>query len=196
MAERNVAIVVGSLREGSLNRKLAHELVRLAPAGLHFGFVEIGALPLYNEDLDKGEAPREWAEFREAIRSADAVLFVTPEYNRSIPGVLKNAVDVGSRPYGRSAWAKKPGAIVSVTPGALGAVGANHHLRQACVFLDMPIMPQPEAYLAKAGDYFGEDGQVKDEKLAGFLSGFMASFADWIEKILRGPGDLADDSRA
>ena len=196
MAERNVAIVVGSLREGSLNRRLSHELVRLAPAGLRFTEVGIGALPLYNEDLEKGTPPREWAGFREAIGATDAVLFVTPEYNRSMPGVLKNAIDVGSRPYGRSAWAKKPGAIVSVTSGALGAFGANHHLRQSCVFLDMPIMPQPEAYLAKAGDYFGEDGRVKDEKLAGFLTGFMAAFADWIEKILRGPGDLADDSRA
>ena len=196
MAERNVAVVVGSLREGSLNRKLAHELVRLAPPRLNFSFVGIGALALYNEDLDKGEPPQEWQDFRAAIRAADAVLFVTPEYNRSIPGVLKNAVDVGSRPYGKSAWAKKPGAIVSVTPGALGAFGANHHLRQSCVFLDMPIMPQPEAYLAKAGDYFGEDGRVKDEKLAGFLTDFIAAFADWVEKILRGPGDLADDSRA
>ena len=196
MAERDVAIVVGSLREGSLNRRLSHELVRLAPAGLRFTEVGIGALPLYNEDLEKGTPPREWAGFREAIGATDAVLFVTPEYNRSMPGVLKNAIDVGSRPYGRSAWAKKPGAIVSVTSGALGAFGANHHLRQSCVFLDMPIMPQPEAYLAKAGDYFGEDGRVKDEKLAGFLTGFMAAFADWIEKILRGPGDLADDSRA
>jgi chromate reductase len=195
MAERNVAVVVGSLREGSLNRKLAHELVRLAPPGLRFALVGIGALPLYNEDLDKGAPPQPWAEFRAALGAADAVLFVTPEYNRSVPGVLKNAIDVGSRPYGRSAWAKKPGAIVSVTPGALGAFGANHHLRQSCVFLDMPIMPQPEAYLAKAGDFFGEDGRVKDEKLAGFLTEFMAAFADWVEKILRGPGDLADDSR-
>jgi chromate reductase len=196
MAERSVAIVVGSLREGSLNRKLAHELVRLAPAGLRFSFVGIGALPLYNEDLDKGSPPREWADFRAAIGAADAVLFVTPEYNRSIPGVLKNAVDVGSRPYGKSGWARKPGAVVSVTPGALGAFGANHHLRQSCVFLDMPIMPQPEAYLAGAGGYFGEDGRVKDAKLEGFLRDFMAAFADWVEKILRGPGDLADDSRA
>ena len=192
MAERKVAIVVGSLREGSLNRKLAHELVRLAPAGLDFSFVEIGALPLFNQDLE-ATPPQQWETFRAEIKGKDAVLFVTPEYNRSIPGVLKNAVDVGSRPYGQSVWAKKPGAIVSVTPGALGAFGANHHLRQACVFLDMPIMPQPEAYLAGAGKYFGEDGRVQDEKLAGFLTDFMAAFADWVEKILRGPGDLADD---
>ena len=191
MAERDVAVVVGSLREGSLNRKLARELERLAPPGLRFREVGIGALPLYNEDLDKGTPPREWQAFRAAIRAADAVLFVTPEYNRSIPGVLKNAVDVGSRPYGQSAWAKKPGAVVSGTPGALGAFGANHHLRQSCVFLDMPIMPQPEAYLGHIGDVFGDDGRVKDGKLAGLLTQFMAAYADWIEKILRGPGDLA-----
>jgi len=195
MAERSIAIVVGSLREGSFNRKLAHELVRLAPKGLSFTFVEIGELPLFNQDLES-TPPQPWEDFRAAIRPHDAVLFVTPEYNRSIPGVLKNAIDVGSRPYGHSVWAKKPGAIVSVTPGALGAFGANHHLRQSCVFLDMPIMPQPEAYLAGAGKYFGEDGRVQDEKTAGFLAEFMTSFADWVEKILRGPGELADDSRS
>src|SRR5688572_7276666 len=119
MADRKIAIVVGSLREGSLNRMLAHELVRLAPAGLAFDVVGIGALPLYNQDLD-GAPPAAWEDFRASVRAADAVLFVTPEYNRSIPGVLKNAIDVGSRPYGHSAWAKKPGAIVSASPGAMG----------------------------------------------------------------------------
>jgi chromate reductase, NAD(P)H dehydrogenase (quinone) len=190
MADRKIAIVVGSLREGSLNRMLAHELVRLAPAGLAFDVVGIGALPLYNQDLD-GAPPEAWEAFRASVRAADAVLFVTPEYNRSIPGVLKNAIDVGSRPYGHSAWAKKPGAIVSASPGAMGGFGSNHHLRQSCVFLDMPIMPQPEAYLGHMGDKFGEDGRLTDEKLAGFLGAFMAAYADWVEKILRGPGELA-----
>ena len=119
------------------------------------------------------------------------MLFVTPEYNRSVPGVLKNAIDVGSRPYGRSAWAKKPAAVVSVTPGALGAFGANHHLRQSAVFLDMPMMPQPEAYLSNAGAMFDAEGKLADEKTESFLRDFMAAFADWVEKILRGPGDLA-----
>ena len=196
MADRNIAVVVGSLRAGSLNRKLARELERLALAGLSFTEVAIGELPLYSEDLEKAGAPQAWRDFREAIRGADAILFVTPEYNRSIPGALKNAIDVGSRPYGKAAWARKPGAVVSVTPGALGAFGANHHLRQACVFLDMPIMPQPEAYLGGAGDYFGEDGRVRDAKLEQFLRDFMAAFADWVEKILRGPGELAEDARS
>jgi chromate reductase len=190
MSKRKVAVIVGSLREGSLNRKLAHELVRLAPAGLDFAFVEIGALPLYNQDLD-GDPPAAWEAFRAAIRPVDAVLFVTPEYNRSVPGVLKNAVDVGSRPYKQDVWARKPGAIASASLGAIGGFGANHHLRQSCVFLDMPIMPQPEAYLGHFGDAFGEDGRLKDEKLAAFLGSFMAAFGDWVEKILRGPGQLA-----
>jgi chromate reductase len=190
MAERSIAVVVGSLRADSINRKLAHELVRLAPAGLDFSFIEIGGLPLYNQDLDAAPPPA-WEAFRAELRPRDAVLFVTPEYNRSIPGVLKNAIDVGSRPYGHSAWARKPGAIVTASPGALGGFGSNHHLRQSCVFLDMPVMAQPEAYLGHFGDAFGEDGRLKDEKLAGFLGSFMAAFADWVEKILRGPGDLA-----
>ena len=190
MAERSIAVVVGSLRAGSLNRMLAHELVRLAPAGLSFSFAEIGALPLYNQDLD-GAPPAAWEAFRAEIRSKDAVLFVTPEYNRSIPGVLKNAVDIGSRPYGHSVWAKKPGAIVTASPGAMGGFGSNHHLRQSCVFLDMPIMPQPEAYLGHFGDALDENGRLKDEKTAGFMTSFMAAYADWVEKILRGPGELA-----
>jgi chromate reductase, NAD(P)H dehydrogenase (quinone) len=187
---RSIAVIVGSLREGSFSRKTAHALSALAPGHLTLGIVEIGRLSLYNQDLDKAP-PAEWREFREAVGAADAVLFVTPEYNRSIPGVLKNAIDIGSRPYGSSAWERKPGAIVSVTPGALGAFGANHHLRQSCVFLDIPLMPQPEAYLSGAGTFFDKDGALKDDALKALLTKFMAAFADWIEKILRGPGELA-----
>lgn len=187
---RDIAIIVGSLRKGSFSRKTALALAALAPARLRLEIVEIGALQLYDQDRDE-DPPAEWRAFRERVRAADGVLFVTPEYNRSLPGVLKNAIDVGSRPYGSSAWAKKPGAVVSVTPGALGAFGANHHLRQSCVFLDMPIMPQPEAYLAGVGGWFDEDGAIKDEGTRKFLGQFMAAFADWVEKILRGPGELA-----
>src|SRR5262245_33249892 len=118
---RNIAVLVGSLRGGSFSRRAARALINLAPDSLELEFVEIGGLPHYNQDLDPDHAPAEWREFRERVRAADGVLFVTPEYNRSIPGVLKNAIDVGSRPYGSSAWSKKPGAVVSVTPGALGA---------------------------------------------------------------------------
>lgn len=193
MPDRNIAVVVGSLRKDSLNRRMAHALAALAPPGLHLGIVEIGSLPLYDQDLDGESPPAPWAAFRAQVRGADGVLFVTPEYNRSIPGVLKNAIDVGSRPYGASAWEKQPGAIVSVTPGGLGAFGANHHLRQSCVFLDMPIMPQPEAYLSGAGKFFAEDGTLQDESLRKLLTRFMAAFADWVEIIHRGRAALASD---
>jgi chromate reductase len=186
-----VATIVGSLRRQSFSRKTANALAAVAPNHLALEIVEIGDLPLYNEDLDQGEPPAAWARFRDAMRGREAVLFVTPEYNRSVPGLLKNAIDVGSRPYGHSVWAKKPGAVVSVTPGGLGAFGANHHLRQSAVFLDIPMMPQPEAYLAGVGSWFGEDGTLVNEKAQPFLATFMRAFADWCEKLIEGPGPLA-----
>ena len=188
---RDIAVIVGSLRRESFSRRTARALAALAPESLRLEIVEIGALPLYNQDLDPDSPPAEWTAFREHVRAADGVLFVTPEYNRSIPGVLKNAIDVGSRPYGKSAWSKKPGAVMSVTPGALGAFGANHHLRQSCVFLDIPVMQQPEAYLSGAGDLFDEAGEVTSVSTRKFLRTFVTAYADWVEKILRGPGELA-----
>ncbi len=187
---RTVAVIVGSLRREAFSRKTAHALAALAPGYLTLDIVEIGRLPLYNQDLDE-DPPAEWTKFREQIRAADGVLFVTPEYNRSVPGVLKNAIDVGSRPYGQSAWEKKPGAVVSVTPGGLGAFGANHCVRQSCVFLDVPLMPQPEAYLSGVGKAFAEDGALTDDRLKALLAKFITAYADWVEKILRGPGTLA-----
>ena len=136
---RNVAVLVGSLRKASLNRKLAAALIKLSPEALRSEVIEIGELPLYNQDLeDATEPPTAWTTFRHRIKGFDAVLFVTPEYNRSVPGVLKNALDVGSRPSGKSVWNSKPAAVVSATPGAIGGFGANHHLRQALAFLNMP----------------------------------------------------------
>jgi chromate reductase len=190
---RDIAVIVGSLREDSFSRKTARALANLSPDRLKLEEVGIGDLPLYNQDLDPDAAPAAWRAFRERVRGADGVLFVTPEYNRSIPGVLKNAIDVGSRPYGKSVWERKPGAVVSVTPGALGAFGANHHLRQACVFLDMPIMAQPEAYLSGAGNFFAEDGKLNDPSLEKLLARFMAAFADWVEIIHRGRNAIASD---
>ncbi len=178
-SECSVAVLVGSLRQQSINRKLAHALVALAPASLKLQIVEIGALALYNQDLD-ADPPAAWTEFRERIRASDAVLFVTPEYNRSVPGVLKNALDVGSRPYGKNAWSKKPGAIVSASPGAIGGFGANHHLRQSLVFLDVPAMQQPEAYVGGADKLFDESGRLSNESTRGFLQKFLESFARWI----------------
>jgi chromate reductase len=151
MTRYKIAIVVGSLRRDSINRKVARSLCAMAGDRLDCDFVEIGDLPLYNQDYDAGEQPPAYTRFREEIGAADGVLFVTPEYNRGVPGVLKNAVDVGSRPYGANIWNQKPAAIVSASPGAIGGFGANHQLRQACVFLNMPVMQHPEAYLARQG---------------------------------------------
>lgn len=180
---RNVALLVGSLRKDSYTRKIGNALIALAPASLHVEPVEIGELPLYNQDLDTDQPPRAWLEFRDRIRRVDAVLFATPEYNRSIPAPLKNAVDVGSRPYGQSVYAGKPCAIVSVSPGALGAFGANHHLRQCCVFLDMPVMQQPEAYIARVSQLLDAEDKLGSDQTRDFLRQFMVSFADWIERL-------------
>ena len=186
-----VAVLVGSLRQGSITRKVAHALAELAPPELMLEQVEMGGLQLYNQDFDdQHRVPADWAEFRRRIAAADAVLFVTPEYNRSIPGVLKNAIDVGSRPYGQSAWSGKPAAVVSVSPGLLGAFGANHHLRQMLVFLNMPTLQQPEAYISNAGALFDEQGNLVNDKAREFLRGFMAAFANWI--ALTAPVAAAD----
>lgn len=181
---RTVAVLVGSLRKDSLNRRMAHALAALAPASLKLEIVEIGGLSLYNQDLDP-EPPSSWVEFRGKINAAEAVLFVTPEYNRSVPGVLKNAIDIGSRPYGQSAWSGKPGAVISVSPGAIGGFGANHHLRQSLVFLDVPAMPQPEAYIGSAAELFDTDGSIKSERTRGFVQKFIDAYAAWVQANLR-----------
>jgi len=174
----DVAMVVGSLRKGSYSRMMARALAALAPASLALEIVEIRDLPLYDQDLDSAPPPP-WTAFRERIRRSEGVLFVTPEYNRSVPGVLKNAIDVGSRPYGQSAWNGKPGAVVSVSPGALGAFGANHHLRQSLVFLNVPAMQQPEAYIGGAAGLFDEAGNLKSDSTRDFLKKFADAYAAW-----------------
>lgn len=175
-----IAVVVGSLRKESINRKVALALADLAPANLKLNIVEIGDLPLYNEDIDVSP-PAAYSTFRDQVASSDALLFVTPEYNRSVPAPLKNAIDVGSRPYGKSAWSGKPGAIISVSPGAIGGFGANHHLRQSLVFLDVPCMQQPEAYLGGAGSAFDEAGKLS-ESVKPFLQNFINAYAKWVEQ--------------
>jgi chromate reductase len=183
MPERKVAVVVGSLRKGSYNRKMALAMEKLEPAGLKLEIVEIRDLALYDEDQEAAP-PQPWLDFREQIRARDAVIFVTPEYNRSVPGGLKNAIDVGSRPYGHSVWSKKPVAVVSVSPGGIGGFGANHHLRQSLVFLDMPVLQQPEAYIGGAGTLFAEDGSIANEGARKLITGLLAAFAAMIEKVL------------
>ncbi len=179
---RKVAVIVGSLREGSYNRKLAKALTKVAPEGLEFDFVEIGDLPLYNPDLDEGTPPEPWSRFRSQMKSAEAVLFVTPEYNRGLPAAVKNALDVGSRPYGDSIWDGKPTAVVTGSPGGPGGFGANHQLRQSMVFLNMHPLQQPEAYIGNIMKLISEDGEVQNEDTKTFLGTIMSAFAELIEK--------------
>lgn len=179
---KKIAVIVGSLRKDSLNRKLAKQLIALAPNSLELDIVEIGDLDLYNADLDEGSVPTSWARFRDEMKNYQGVLFVTPEYNRSVPGVLKNAIDVGSRPYGKSIWSGKPGAIISVSPGAIGGFGANHHLRQSMVFLDVPLLQQPEAYIGKGEELFNDKGELVKEDTQKFMHSFMEKYADWVER--------------
>ncbi|WP_141732946.1 NADPH-dependent FMN reductase [Oligoflexus tunisiensis] len=182
MATKHIAVLVGSLRRESYNRKMAKALMAMQPSSLQLEIVEIGQLPIYNQDLDENP-PREWIEFREKVKTYDGVLFVTPEYNRSVPGVLKNAIDVGSRPYGKSVWEGKPAAVMSVSPGAIGGFGANHHLRQSLVFLNMPILQQPEAYVGGANKLFNERGEISQDSTREFLNTFLRTYASWVERF-------------
>ena len=193
---RRVAVLVGSLRKESWNRKLAEALGALAPSSLELEIVEIGRLPLYNQDLDDGKTPPdEWTAFRQKLKAFDAVLFVTPEYNRSVPAPLKNAIDVGSRPYGQSVFDKKPAAIVTASPGSIGGFGSNHQIRQAAVFLNMPVMQQPEAYLGHVSeDAFDEEGCLKEGPLKDLVTVVANSFHGWVEMIHESRRLLAEDS--
>lgn len=184
METRKIGVFVGSLRKESFSMKMAKTLIQLAPASFAMEIVELSELTIYNQDLDDQEYPPAfWTAFRDRVKTFDAVLFVTPEYNRSVPAVLKNALDIGSRPFGKSAWNGKPGAVVSISPGAMGAFGANHHLRQSLVFLNVPVMPQPEAYIGNAAALFDDKGVLVNGKTAEFLQQFMDSFAQWVEAI-------------
>jgi len=190
-APRNVALLVGSLRSASLSRKIAHYILERAEPKLACSFAEIGDLPLYNEDRE-ALPPAPWSRFRAQIAAADAVLFVTPEYNRSTPGALKNAIDVGSRPAGKSVFNGKPAAVLSQSPNRLGGFGANHALRQSFVFLNMPVMQQPEAYVGESGQAFDDSGAIKVPEVARLLDTFIERFAAWIPMVSRNgmPGDL------
>jgi len=189
-----IAIIVGSLREGSLNRKMARSICAIRDDNLDCSMVEIGDLPLYNQDLDNNP-PEQWVRFRDQVRPADGVLFVSPEYNRGVPGVLKNAIDVGSRPYGQSVFDKKPAAIVTVSPGGIGGFGANHQVRQSCVFLNMPVMQQPEAYLGHVNDdSFDANGQLNDGPLKELVTNLAHAFHDWVDMIHRSRAALAEDA--
>jgi chromate reductase, NAD(P)H dehydrogenase (quinone) len=187
MTRHSIAILVGSLRADSINLKVARSICALEHDRLDCSIVPIGDLPLYNQEYDGSpNEPESYARFRESIGRADGILFVSPEYNRGMPGVLKNAIDVGSRPYGQSVFNRKPAAIVSASPGGIGGFGANHQIRQSCVFLNMPVMQHPEAYLGRVGDdSFGPDGLLVDGPLKDLVSHIAEAFADWVTLVKR-----------
>lgn len=183
---KKIGVIVGSLRKESWNRKLALTLMKLAPSSLDMQIIEISQLSIYNQDLDdEGNPPKAWTDFRDQMKKVDGVLFATPEYNRSIPSPLKNAIDVGSRPYGKSIWGGKPAAIISSSPGAIGGFGANQHLRQTFVFLNMPCMQMPEAYISGVDKLFDEKSNLKSEDTEKFLRKFIETYAEWVNKILK-----------
>ncbi|MDD2197680.1 MAG: NAD(P)H-dependent oxidoreductase [Bacteroidales bacterium] len=179
MKKYKIAVIVGSLRKESFNLKTAKALVAMAPDSLSLEILNIANLPMFNEDLE-ATPPNEWVEFRKQIVAADGFLFLTPEYNRSVPGVLKNAIDVGSRPYGQNSWSGKPAAIVSVSISNISGFGANHHLRQSLVFVNVLTMAQPEAYIGGATALFDDNGNLTNDSTNDFLKSFMGAFEKWV----------------
>jgi len=176
-----VGIVVGSIRNNSFSEQLGKNIVELLPEGYEAEFIEIGNLPLYNQDSDQ-DIPEVYTSFRETVKALDAVVFVTPEHNRSVPAALKNALDVGSRPYGSNVWDGKPALIVSQSPSNLSGFGANHHLRQVLAFLNMPVVQQPEVYIANVHELLGEDGKITNEDTVGFLQSAVNAFVALVKR--------------
>lgn len=173
-----------------MTRLIAKNLVAAAPDSVDARFLDIADLPLYNEDLDievADTAPASWTRFREEVRAADAILFVTPEYNRSVPAPLKNAIDVGSAPHDQNVFAGLPAAVVSASPGRMGAFGANHHLRQSLVFLDMPTMQQPELYIGGSYDLFDQEGRLLDADMTRRFASYMERFVAWTTRHPKNP---------
>jgi len=181
MDKKKIAVLIGSLRKESYNRKMAKEMMALPSERIDLEIVDIADLPHYNEDLETEHPPKSWTAFREKIKGADGYLFFTPEYNRGMPSALKNAIDIASRPYGHNCWAAKPGGVVSVSISALGAFGANHHLRQSMVFVDVLLMQQPEAYIGNAAALFERGTLVQDTK--DFLEKYLRAFEEWVAKF-------------
>lgn len=180
MGEYQIAVITGSLRKESFNRQLADALIKLAPAGFSFTHLEIGDLPLYNQDDD--EQPTESVRrLKAGIQKAQGLLFVTPEYNRSLPGVLKNALDHASRPYGQNAWAGKPGGVIGASIGAIGTAMAQQHLRNILAYLDVPVMGQPEAYIHAKEGLFDDKGDIGPDSRE-FLQGWMDQYVKWVKQ--------------
>lgn len=166
---KKIGFLIGSLRKESFNKKVGKALASLLPDGYEAVFIDLSQIDMYNQDLDdENTPPTSWTNFRSVVKEVDGLVFVTPEYNRSVPAVLKNALDVGSRPYGQSVWDGKPGLVVSVSPGAISGFGANHHLRQSLVFLNVPTLQQPEAYIGNVVNLINEDGSIKTDTMSYF----------------------------
>ena len=181
MDKRRIVVFVGSLRKGSYNRLLARALERLGEDRLEFDHVALGALPFYDQDFDD-DYPAAGTRLKEQVRAADAVLFVTPEYNRSVPGVLKNAIDIASRPYGDSAFAGKPAAVIGASVGAIGTALAQQHLRNILSYLDMAVLPQPEAFIQFKDGLIEADGRITRPETREFLEDFLDRFVAWIDR--------------
>ncbi|TAN04128.1 MAG: NAD(P)H-dependent oxidoreductase [Rhodanobacteraceae bacterium] len=178
-----VAVLVGSLRKDSINKKLAHALAKIAGERAEFRFIRIDDLPLYNQDFD-GDYPAVCKRLKDKIKACDSVLFVTPEYNRSMPGVLKNAIDIASRPWGTNSFAGKPGAVIGTSAGAMATALAQQHLRNVCVFLDVPMLQQPEAFVRNSEGLFAADDGVTDESVAKFLANYVDKYLAWVGRFV------------
>jgi len=178
---KTIGIILGSVRKNSFSQSLANYVLTNAPEGIQFKMIDLSNLPLYNQDYD-GNSPKEYTEFRSEIQALDGFLFITPEHNRSVPAALKNALDIGSRPYGENVWSGKPGGVISQSPGGIGGFGANHHLRQVLSFLNVPTLAQPEMYLSSVHTLLDEQGVVNQAQTMEYLNGFLGEFAAWVQK--------------
>lgn len=180
---RNIGFIVGSLRKGAYTRMLSHSLAELAPSSFKLTEIGIGELPLYNQDLETDTPPPAWTTFRNQVGSSEAILFITPEYNRGMPAAVKNAIDVGTRPPKQSVWRGKPAAVISLTPGRLGAMAAHQQLRLSLSVIGVPVMPAPEIYLAEAGKLFDSNGKLVSDDTRKLLTSMLSDFDTWIDRF-------------
>lgn len=183
LADYQIRYLVGSLSSASINRSLATALIRLAPDNLEFTEIPISGLPLYNRDVDE-DLPPSAKELKWSIEAADALLFITPEYNRGVPGVLKNAIDWGSRPAGQNSWAKKPSAVIEASTGKIGTALAQQSLRGSLTFVNVPQMSAPEGYIQMVPGLIGEDGEITDPSTEEFLRTFMSRYEQFVTRVL------------
>lgn len=179
-----IGIIAGSLRKASFSKKIAKAVAAFQPEGFSFEIISIDGLPVYNQDFDDfNEAPESYKKLRETLKEMDGFVFITPEHNRSIPAVLKNVMDIGSRPAEENVWNNKPSAIFSSSPGNISAFGANHHLRQCLVYLNLPTMQQPEVYITKIDEWFDDNDNIKDEENKKFLKSAVDAYVEWFNRL-------------